>query len=103
MKIYDEYVSKIKSASCTDTLRHFAERLCVKMGVRSLGNSQKIQEILEANNVEVLEALRDDTQYAVLLMREIVEQKKEERKEIEAMTAMSLSKGVDPVEEQIHD
>lgn len=81
MKIYDEYLSKIRSAACTDTLRHFAERLCGRMGVRSIAVSQGATEILARNNPEILEVLRDETQYVILLMREIIEQKKTERAE----------------------
>jgi len=79
MGIYDEYTSKIKSASSNNSLSLFAERLSSKMGIRSIRYSKKILDIIEENNPEVLRLLREETQLIVLLMRDKIETMKEEK------------------------
>lgn len=81
MKIYDEYTSKVKSSAMTNTLAKFVDRLCSKMGIRSVSEDITVRSMLAANDPEILSLLREETQFIVLLMREIVESKKEERKE----------------------
>lgn len=83
MKIYDEFTSHIKSAACTETLRKFTERLCTKIGIRSIADTLSVREILEENDETVLDALREETQYVVLMMRTIIEEKKSLREETE--------------------
>lgn len=78
MKIYDEFTSKIKSAASTNSIAKFTERLCAKLGIRSISGDIGVRSLLEKNDPEVLALLRDETQFVVLLMREIIEAKKEE-------------------------
>lgn len=81
MKIYEEYTSKIKSASHTDTLSHFAQKLCAKMGVIAFGGRKedrpRLLRILQENDVEVLDLLRNDTQLVVCKMRERIDEGKD--------------------------
>lgn len=100
MKIYDEYTSKIKSASSMNSLKRFVERLCAKMGIRSISDTA-LTAILTEEREDVLSALREETQYVVLLMREVVEKKQVERADIEKDTNdmnESLIAGIQEVE-----
>jgi len=83
MKIYDEFTSKIKSAAATNSLKRFTERLCAKMQIRSISD-MSLAKILTEDREDVLIALREETQYVVLIMREVIEKKQAERAEIEA-------------------
>lgn len=80
MRIYDEYTSKIRSASHTNSLKKFTEKLCAKMGVVGIGGKaedrRKVLGIIKANDLEVLEILREETQLVVLMMREVIEDRK---------------------------
>jgi len=76
MKIYDEYTSKIRSAANTSDLRRFTDKLAAKMSIRALNYSQEMMEIVKENDPEMLKILRDETQYIVMLMRAIIEEKK---------------------------
>jgi len=77
MKIYDEFTSKIKSAASTNSLAKFVERLCAKLGIRSIGSDAGVRELLAHNDHAILSLFRDETQFIVLLMREVIEAKKE--------------------------
>ena len=81
MKIYDEFTSKIKSCSRVNTLSKFVEKLCAKMGCTGIhGNKderKKVLFVIKQNNVYILSLLRKETQFVVLLMRELIEEKKE--------------------------
>lgn len=92
MKIYDEYTSKIKSSACALSLAVFVERLCAKMGIRSIDDTS-IAPIVAENSEAVLDALRNETQFVVLLMRERIEAKQD------AFAATKLVEG-DQVEEE---
>lgn len=85
MGIYDEYTSKVKSASCNSSLSLFSERLSNKMGIRCMKYSQKILDIIQENSQEVLRLLREETQLIILLMRERIEKQKEEAKNIKVI------------------
>lgn len=79
MKIYDEFTGKVKSSASTNSLAKFVERLCAKMGIRSITGDQATRNLLTQNDQDVITILREETQFVILLMREIIEGKKEER------------------------
>lgn len=98
MRIYEEYTSKIKSASHTDTLSHFAQKLCAKMGVIHLyakkEDRKRILGILQNNDDLVLDLLRNDTQLVVCKMRETIDEKKDTG-ELDSLIAQLSGKIVD--------
>lgn len=79
MKIYDEFSSKVKSSASCESLSKFLDRICNKMEVRSIPEDPSIRNLIRSNDQEVLSVLREETQFCVLLMREIIEGNKEER------------------------
>lgn len=87
MKIYEEFASKIKSASATGTLSHFLEKLCQKMDANISGtDAPKVLEIVrgiesEDLDLEILDVLRSETELCVLLMREANNELKEGSKQ----------------------
>ncbi len=74
MGIYDEFAGKAKYAAASLKGERFLEEMSRKFGIGSFRKSA----ILELLTPDILRAIRDDTQYVVLMMRTIVE---EERKE----------------------
>lgn len=85
MKIYDEYTSKVLSASHCQDLSKFAQKLCAKMGVIGIGGKAEdranVLAIIRENDPEVLQILREETQLVVLMMREKIEQRKSQHGE----------------------
>jgi hypothetical protein len=88
MKIYEEFAAKIKSATATGTLSHFLEKLCQKMDANISGADAptvlKIIRDVETDDLdlEILDILRSDTEYIVLLMREANNELKENSKQL---------------------
>lgn len=82
MNIYKEFASKVKSAAASQSLSVFFERLLQKMGIGGISQFQNdtIASILKANNPEVLQAFREETQFLVILLRQQNEEKNDKRK-----------------------
>ncbi len=87
MKIYDEFANKIKSASATGKTSQFLEKLCEKMDssiiVADAGKVLEVIRGIEAQDLdlEILDALRSETELIVLLMREANNELKENSKQ----------------------
>jgi hypothetical protein len=79
MNIYNELASKIRSAALTDTLEHFFENLCRKMGVKSVSNESILQTITKADARSLLRLYREETQIIILMLRTHQEIKKQKR------------------------
>lgn len=79
MRIYDELVSKVKSAAMTNTLESFIESLARKMGVRTVSPYGLLETISASDKDAVLTLLRDETQIIIVMMREHQELKKQKK------------------------
>ena len=81
MRIYDEFTSKVRSASHTNSLSTFTEKLSAKMGIISIGGKKEdranITKIIKGNDDAILNLLRNETQLIILMMRELIETKRE--------------------------
>lgn len=87
MKIYEEYENKIKSASMTGKISIFLNKLCEKMDSNiSDADAPKVLEVIrgiEAQDLdlELLDILRSESAYIILLMREANNELKEKSKQ----------------------
>jgi len=79
MRIYDEFSSKILSASHTSDMKKFLESLCRKWGIRSLPDPYIIEILNKYEDRDMLKSLREETIYLVLLMRSMIEEHKSQK------------------------
>lgn len=78
MKIYEEFLAKVKSASHTNNLGKFVEKLASKMGAQ-VRYDKGVLGVLKRNDPKVLQVLREETQLVALLMREKIEMKRSQK------------------------
>jgi len=87
MKIYEEYENKIKSASMTGKISVFLNKLCEKMDSNISGaDAPKVLKVIrnieaQGLDLELLDILRSESAYIVLLMREANNELKENSKQ----------------------
>lgn len=85
MRIYDEYVAKIRSAAHTGRFTHFYGNLCRKMESSPFGEwAEQAREAIKRIekhelDLDILELIISEDQYLVLLLREQNDIKKAER------------------------
>jgi hypothetical protein len=77
MKIYNEFTSKVLAATSVRTKEEFINKLCEKFGIRSLSNPDIVKKLNKFDNDEFLDLLREETQYLILIMRAIKQDKKQ--------------------------
>jgi len=104
MGIYDEFAGKAKYAAASLKGERFLEEMSRRFGIGSFSKSA----ILELLTPDILRAIRDDTQYVVLMMRTIVEEERKEfntRKEskIAAQRANEFYKEADAMFQQLKE
>jgi len=77
--IYAEFSGAVKSASSKKDLRGFIEKMCARMGIRSISGkyAQMAERILATNDCEVLRILRNETQFVIILLRLEIDAEKE--------------------------
>lgn len=84
MRIYEEFTNKIRSAAHAGRISVFYDALCRKMDSNPTGmwgdDALKTIQSIEAHKLDLdaLELIISDTQYIVLLMRDINEKYKQE-------------------------
>ena len=75
MKIWDEFSAKVLAATHIRTRYQFLNELCRSFGVQSL-NKPIVWQVIEVfNDDELLNLIRDELQYLILLMRDKNQQK----------------------------
>lgn len=69
MTIYDEFASKLLASTGVRTKEQFLNKICEKWGIRSLTDDKVIDIMDMFNDEELLECIRQEYQYLVLLLR----------------------------------
>ena len=83
MSIYDEFSSKLLASTGVRTKEQFLNKICQKWGIRSL-TDQSIVDLLDLfESDELLETIRKEHQYLVLLMRKITKDKEQKNQKFE--------------------
>ena len=73
MNIYNEFANKVRSATLTSNLQKFIEQLSKKMGVKLITDKRILDIIRNNDHSQMLDLLRTETTYLILLMREQIE------------------------------
>lgn len=69
MTIYDEFASKLLASTGVRTKEQFLNKICEKWGIRSLTDDKVIDLMDMFSDEELLECIRQEYQYLVLLLR----------------------------------
>lgn len=67
--IYDEFTSKVLASSAVRTKEQFVNRLCQKLGIRSVKDLSIYENLKQFSDDEFLVCLRDEIQLLIVLMR----------------------------------
>lgn len=78
MRVYDEFASKLLASTGVPTKEAFLNKICEKWGIRSLTNEKLLGIIDKFSDVELLETIRNEAQYLVLMLRK---RSKEDKKQ----------------------
>lgn len=76
MNIYDEFSNKLLASTGVRTKEQFLNKLCEKWGIRSLTDDSIIDLLDSFNDEELLETIRQEYQYLILLIRKRTKNKK---------------------------
>jgi len=80
---YDIFAHRVKAAAYQDTVPKFVEKLCHGLGLQSIDAPSEVITKLDANRDRVLQTLREETVYYVLMAAENALEKRKEKKKLE--------------------
>lgn len=81
MTIYDEFSSKLVASTGVRTKEQFLNKICQKWGIRSLNDENIVDLINMFHDDELLETIRQENQYLVLLLRKYTKNKSKNKED----------------------